>query len=116
VSYLLDSEHACIKFMTLRAIAPSDELCIFYGSKLWFDDKSSTVPVVGEESEDEDLLVGLAGLEWDEANGDSKALIPEADLPFEKVAVGESDEDEESSGAGETSTLPSLHYLDNVLT
>lgn len=101
--------------MTIRSIAPADELCIFYGSKLWFDDRSGTPALAGDDDEDEDPLVRLANIEWDQANEGPNELAPEAKLPFEGVGVTEPEGDEEgSSGVGETSLLFRLLHLDIV--
>ena len=64
----------------------------------------------------QDPLVGLANLEWHQANKDPNGLIPEAELPFERVAVDRPEGDErEFSGVGETSTLSRRYRLGNVV-
>lgn len=35
--YTLDSTNDCIRYTSTRSIKPDEELCIFYGHKLWFD-------------------------------------------------------------------------------
>ena len=112
VSYILDTEHACIRYITMRTIAPADELCIFYGSNLWFDDRSSTSAPVEEDSEDEDALARLARLELDQAPENHDELIPEAELPFKKVAVnGPGEDEEDSNSVRETSMLPVFYHF-----
>lgn len=37
VTYTLDPAHECIRYTSARTINPDEELCIFYGHKLWFD-------------------------------------------------------------------------------
>lgn len=103
VSYIVDAEHACIRYTTMRPIAPAEELCIFYGNKLWFDDRSGTPVSSGENSEDEDGLALLSSLELDQAIENPDELIPEDELPFERVAAGE--DESEPDGVGETRML-----------
>ncbi|OSX60029.1 hypothetical protein POSPLADRAFT_1086915, partial [Postia placenta MAD-698-R-SB12] len=36
VSYIIDTETESIRYTTIRAVTEGEELCIFYGHKLWF--------------------------------------------------------------------------------
>lgn len=44
VSYSLIRDLCYIKFTVAKAIQPGDELCIYYGSKLWFPSRTNGVP------------------------------------------------------------------------
>lgn len=48
VSYTLDKATLTIRFSTSRPIHPGDELCIYYGQKLWF----SPAEKQGEQASD----------------------------------------------------------------
>ncbi|KAI8069447.1 hypothetical protein BC940DRAFT_227528, partial [Gongronella butleri] len=37
VGFMRDFDNQVIRYVTLRAIAPDEELCISYGAHLWFD-------------------------------------------------------------------------------
>jgi SET domain-containing protein len=54
VDYRIDQDGSCIRYYSssYRAIAKGDELCISYGSNLWFDDASD---------DGEDAACGLCG-------------------------------------------------------
>jgi hypothetical protein len=112
VSYILDSEHACITYTTMRPVAPTEELCIFYGTKLWFEDHSATSTELDGGEERENAWARLVNVEWKESGDDLDELIPETELPFERVAVaGEDDEEDEGEGQVQTSACFSvLHH------
>ena len=108
VSYTLDHETESIRYTTARAITKDEELRIFYGHKLWFEDADggtnvadaqattedqsgdgwSNLPHIGEEEaaeeEEPEFLAGAP----DE-------IIPEADLPFTRLKLLDDEEEDE---------------------
>ncbi|KZT09334.1 uncharacterized protein LAESUDRAFT_675229 [Laetiporus sulphureus 93-53] len=67
VSYIIDTKTESIRYTTMRRIETGEELCIFYGHKLWFDvmnDGAGSGDV--EEEEVDDGWGGLAGLNANE--------------------------------------------------
>ncbi|KAG1745824.1 cytidine deaminase-like protein [Suillus paluster] len=94
VTYTFDSAHECIRYTSTRRINPDEELCIFYGHKLWFD------PSPFDQHGQSDFLDILAiDSEVDEAEprntGDSDVILEGEALPFiwKKLQI---DEEEES--------------------
>lgn len=90
VSYTLDPTTESIRYTTTRRILTGEELCIFYGHKLWFD----AVDTVHEPSNTADADVpvedgfgGLAGLEMDE-DGDENALAGPSSDPTAGAILG----------------------------
>ncbi|KAL1715430.1 hypothetical protein EV715DRAFT_207529 [Schizophyllum commune] len=83
VSYVLEPLTESIRYTTTRRILSGEELCIFYGHKLWFDavdagdGPSSTtdadVPV-------DDGFGGLAGLETEEDGEESASAGPSSGI------------------------------------
>ncbi|KAI0647731.1 hypothetical protein C8Q79DRAFT_999339 [Trametes meyenii] len=111
VSYTLDSASESIRYTTSRRILPDEELCIFYGHKLWFDPVDATddasAAVVPDESDDG--WGGLTGLDeevedrdislWDPCyqlrEGNPSENVPEEQLPFTRLKLMPEDEEEE---------------------
>lgn len=95
VSYTLDPSTESIRYTTTRVIRPDEELCIFYGHKLWFD------PADGQDAADtvdepDDGWGGLSGMQddlsstqvdedWPLVQGDCDDIIPEEQLPFTRL-------------------------------
>ncbi|EPQ51006.1 hypothetical protein GLOTRDRAFT_81597 [Gloeophyllum trabeum ATCC 11539] len=117
VSYTLDTETESIRYTTTRAVAPDEELCIFYGHKLWFENAdagSAGVTPASEEGEADDGWGGLGPLAdlvdnqnqdsgpFSFPNGDPNDIIPDADLPFTRLKLIEDPEEE---------TLESVHTI-----
>ncbi|KAG9016298.1 hypothetical protein FRB90_003378 [Tulasnella sp. 427] len=62
VSHSIVRETKCIKFITMKPVQTGDELCIYYGSKLWFpSDDGSTSKIRADASEDQsgESLLGI---------------------------------------------------------
>ncbi|KAJ7254369.1 hypothetical protein B0H12DRAFT_1219018 [Mycena haematopus] len=90
LSYTIDPSNELIHYTTTRSIEPDEELCIYYGSKLWFD------PVEPSETSDphenDDGWGGLFSVDPDAAqsvlppffHGSVLDVVPEEDLPFER--------------------------------
>lgn len=97
VSYTLDPSTESIRYTTARVIHPEEELCIFYGHKLWFD------PADGQDAADtvdepDDGWGGLSGIQddlsstqvdedWPLMQGDRDDIIPEEQLPFTRLKL-----------------------------
>ncbi|KAG8893418.1 hypothetical protein FRC01_013606, partial [Tulasnella sp. 417] len=63
VSYSILREAHCIKFTTMKSVQTGDELCIYYGSKLWFqsDAQASTItPEIILSDQEADVLPGMS--------------------------------------------------------
>ncbi|KAJ2961468.1 hypothetical protein NQZ79_g3218 [Umbelopsis isabellina] len=53
VGFVRDIPNAVIRYFTLRAIEPAEELCISYGDHLWFEDTDAKSEASIDSSEDE---------------------------------------------------------------
>jgi tRNA-specific adenosine deaminase 3 len=112
VSFTLDSRSQSIQYTTSRAVAADEELCIFYGHKLWFEDIDQTQPshlAVEEEQEylvlpildeDDDPVVDADSL-WSQSttkwlDGNPDEVIPVEDLPFVHIKTSPPDPIEET--------------------
>ncbi len=106
VSYILDHDTESIKYTTARTITIGEELCIFYGHKLWFE---STEDEESQRTADEpdDGWGGLTSLQNESAGQDTPVkdmwpllignpddVVPEEQLPFTRVKLID-DEDED---------------------
>ncbi|KAH9911503.1 uncharacterized protein B0H18DRAFT_892713 [Fomitopsis serialis] len=109
VSYTLDTETESIRYMTTRRIQEGDELCIFYGHKLWFD-AVDAAPTEPPAEDPDDGWGGLAGIEHDQteispldrqilqyADGNPQSVIAEDELPFTRIKLVRDDEEDELS-------------------
>ncbi|KAF5382635.1 hypothetical protein D9615_002940 [Tricholomella constricta] len=107
VSYSLDTSTESIRYTTVRDIASDEELCIFYGHKLWFDSAESLDPVphchVPEVTEDG--WGDLSAVEDAESadpplgpylDGDPDEVIADEYLPFTRFKLPPEEEDLES--------------------
>ncbi|KAK7048268.1 histone-lysine methyltransferase Set7, partial [Favolaschia claudopus] len=91
VSYTIDPSNDSIHYTTTRAVEPDEELCIYYGSNLWFDPVDFTASQNMQENHD-DGWGGLSSLNSESAEdippsflqGSADDVIPEEDLPFER--------------------------------
>ncbi|KAJ8474170.1 hypothetical protein ONZ51_g7383 [Trametes cubensis] len=114
VSYTIDTEREAIRYTTTRRILPDEELCIFYGHKLWFDPVDAADCIISNGAEErEDGWGGLANLtESDEDNEETNGLpedwlfdrfnegkphdnVPEEELPFTRLKLTPEDVEEE---------------------
>ncbi|KAF8208840.1 hypothetical protein K438DRAFT_1573795 [Mycena galopus ATCC 62051] len=90
LSYSIDPLTDSIHYTTTRNIEPDEELCIYYGSNLWFDSTEPVVPF--DPLENDDGLGGLSSVDMDPAeivlpsffHGSIHDVVPEEDLPFER--------------------------------
>ena len=103
VTFTLDSATESIRYTTTRDIRADEELCIFYGHKLWFNDMGAVLQADNLSDEVEDGWGGLSRLEGLAVNTDQKthinedqnAIVPEEDLPFARVRITPDEEEEE---------------------
>ncbi|CAK5269754.1 unnamed protein product [Mycena citricolor] len=95
VSYTLDPATESIHYTSTRNISEGDELCIYYGSNLWFDATGSDQSH-HQSPEPEDGWGGLLKLdlsaaedadelEWHVPDGDESEVLPEEMLPFQRI-------------------------------
>ncbi|KAI1797052.1 hypothetical protein LXA43DRAFT_985739 [Ganoderma leucocontextum] len=110
VSYTIDHATDSIRYTTSQRVLPDEELCIFYGHKLWFNpvDVADDVQVEAREERD-DGWGGLCGVGDDGnetdvaglslfdgfAEGDPDQLIPEEELPFKRLKLTPDEQEEE---------------------
>nr|VWO97673.1 Carrier domain-containing protein [Ganoderma boninense] len=112
VSYTVDPATDSIRYTTSRRILPDEELCIFYGHKLWFDpvdaaDGSSAGAEAMEERDDGWGGLGGVGDNEDDSDiigpslfegfseGDPDQIIHEEELPFKRLKLTPEEEEEE---------------------
>ncbi|KAI0826727.1 hypothetical protein BC628DRAFT_1435627 [Trametes gibbosa] len=110
VSYTIDTATESIRYTTTRNIKPDEELCIFYGHKLWFepvdaasrndvdtiddkDDGWGGLTCLGDNEEDNSAL-DKAFLAF-RTDGNPYENIPDEELPFTRLRLTPEDEDEE---------------------
>ena len=109
VTYTLDSKTESIRYTTTRRIEEGEELCIFYGHKLWFDAVDARSSDTQLDDPD-DGWGGLASVEIVEdelseldkvvlryADGDPQETVSEDDLPFIRIKLYRDDEEDELS-------------------
>lgn len=114
VSYTIDPSTESIRYVTSRKIMPDEELCIFYGHKLWFDPIDAMDGVNANPAEEQDDgWGGLAGVgHRDEeplddisaicdgfATGPPDVVVLEEELPFKRIRLTPDDEEEEDMDA-----------------
>ncbi|KAG6830390.1 hypothetical protein H0H87_008277 [Tephrocybe sp. NHM501043] len=109
VSYALDSSTESIRYTTVRNVAPDEELCIFYGHKLWFRPAGPlATPDQAAGISELDLDDGWGGLSAvDESadpsseespyeDGDPEEIISDEDLPFTRYKIPPEEEELDS--------------------
>lgn len=98
--------------MTSRPIRQDEELCIFYGHKLWFQNTDAP-PIVDEVADPDDGWAGLSGLggdeqhnsptlEWSLLEGRPDDVVHVDDLPFTRIKLTPDDEEEDEPDAVRT--------------
>jgi hypothetical protein len=77
LSYEKDVEQLVIRYYASRPIAIGDELTIFYGHKVWFDDDPDKLYDTAAASDDEHktLVPLLGGGDGDDGDADRAALL-----------------------------------------
>jgi tRNA-specific adenosine deaminase 3 len=120
VSFSLDRSSQSIRYTTSRSVAVDEELCIFYGHQLWFDDidrvqtsgprnideaqGQDALPLMKDEVTDEDSIQPQEPIDslWDRLTArwhlenPGEAVAIEA-LPFESVRTTPPDPEEETA-------------------
>jgi tRNA-specific adenosine deaminase 3 len=109
VSYSIDAATDSIRYTTVRAVEPDEELCIYYGPNLWFTpvgipDESTCADA---ELADDDwgglsALVGEASNHVPKDPLDPNEILPDEDLPFTRVKLTSDEDDEETLEAVRT--------------
>jgi tRNA-specific adenosine deaminase 3 len=124
VSYSIDTATESIRYTTVRAIEPDEELCIYYGSNLWFKPAGIRDGCTCADSDlvDDGGWGGLAAVAAGEAEASSSSsssssssnnhvpedtsdpneIVPDEDLPFIRVKLTSDEDDEETSEAVRT--------------
>lgn len=106
MNYILDPQTDSIRYETVRDIDVDEELCIFYGHKLWFEplDTIGVASVVDSEHEDGDSWGGLSAVENEyedqEENVDPDEIVDEDSLPFTRFKPPPDEEDLDSIRTG----------------
>ena len=109
VSFSLDTKSECIRYTATRPILPDEELCIFYGHKLWFTPAEGQHDMTDEveTGDDWDALRSISVEDAPEnestnirpqnpfASGDPKAILSDEELPFMRTKVLPDDEAED---------------------
>ena len=114
VSFSLDPSTESIRYTTTRDICSDEELCIFYGHKLWFEDVNAATNATSATSEPDDPWGGLGAVsdpdlaadESEEEDGDLAAPVAEDDLPFVRVRITPDEEEEEDMESIRTGERP----------
>lgn len=75
VSFILDTSTDSIRFVTARDIELGEELCIFYGHKLWFSPVAVTMEESNAQTSYEDINIlddwnSLSVIDYNEQNLD----------------------------------------------
>jgi tRNA-specific adenosine deaminase 3 len=126
VSYTLKSTQEAIWYTTTRMIAENEELNIFYGHKLWFDDVAASQQNINLSLEEEDLALPIFGddfngvshqssldVKWSQlvvsySSGRDDDIVNEEDLPFTRIRTIPMEPPEESPDDIMTGMLSSL--------
>ncbi|KAJ6512192.1 cytidine deaminase-like protein [Mycena vitilis] len=89
LSYTIDPTNDLIHYTTTRPIGPDEELCIYYGSTLWFDSVEAPASL-SDDPEPDDGWGGLSRVDIPQStvptffNGAVDDIVSEDDLPFER--------------------------------
>ena len=98
LNYIRDYSTGSIKYTTSREVQAGEELCIFYGPKLWFEEPVNTGNHCSrlQEGEDEgDPFLEMIDLDFEMDVEDLGKVIPEEDLPFEALDINNFVEEED---------------------
>lgn len=106
ISYTLDPDTESIRYTATRTVREGEELCIFYGHKLWFK-PTDIEPDSSTLSENDDGWGGLSSIsneddsDFDEMphflEGHPDEIIPEDQLPFVRMKLLEDEAEDELS-------------------
>ena len=90
INYVRDYNTDSIAYITSRVVEEGEELCNFYGTKLWFEESDNIKDRRRfEDSEDQegDPFLKMIGLDLGAEDGDRGKVIPEEELPFEALDI-----------------------------
>jgi tRNA-specific adenosine deaminase 3 len=108
VAFTLDTTSDSIRYTTIRDIEAEEELCIFYGHKLWFDPAGCDLKEhpFQDSQDDSDEWCGLSSIDCDRTargtpanpftGGDVEEILSEEDLPFVRHKVPPEEEEPET--------------------
>jgi len=110
VTYSIDTATDSIRYTTVRAVEPDEELCIYYGPNLWFEPVGVSDGRVPTDAElVDDGWGGLAAVAGETPNrvreedpADPNEILPDEDLPFSRVKLTSDEDDEETVEAVRT--------------
>ena len=119
VSYQLDTDTESIRYVTSRPVPVEEELCIFYGHKLWFQDVNGSAAVEVDREVDD----GWGGLskvvgerddehrmaQWPWLNGKTDDVVAIDQLPFTRIRLTPDDDEEDHMEAIRTGKVNSMH-------
>ena len=119
MSFSLDHSTESIRYTTTRDILPGEELCIFYGHKLWFEDANAGQSSSADPIDADDPWGGLGavsgpdatGDETESEDGDPSAPVAEDDLPFTRVRITPDELEEEDMESIRTGKSGSSYTL-----
>ncbi|KAN0087432.1 hypothetical protein V8E55_006053 [Tylopilus felleus] len=101
VSFSVDVAHEHIVYTSTRTIQPDEELCIFYGHKLWFDPVDGPRCRTSDLDENTDPWGGLADIQGhtvdnvaSTSSDASRDIVAQNDLPFSWKKLGLEKEEE----------------------
>ncbi|KAH9969902.1 cytidine deaminase-like protein [Russula dissimulans] len=113
VTYSIDIATESIRYTTVRAVEPDEELCIYYGPNLWFqpvgasqDERvcTDTSPVVEDGWGGLSTVIGEAerSNHVPKKSPDPNGIVPDEDLPFTRIKLTSDEDDEETLEAVRT--------------
>ena len=109
VTYSIDTATDSIRYTTVRAVEPDEELCIYYGPNLWFEPTGVSDGHVPTDAElVDDGWGGLATVTGETPNrvredaADPNEILLDEDLPFSRVKLTSDEDDEETVEAVRT--------------
>lgn len=105
-SFSLDTANDCIKYTTVRPVAPGEELCIFYGHTLWFEPAEGSSSVVASQETMNPAPFGtLDFCDAEDSDGpflddDPDCVVAERELPFQIYKLSPEEEEIETVYTG----------------
>lgn len=88
LNYIRNYEADSIRYVTSKEVQAGEELCIFYGTDLWFEDlntKDRNSPLEESEGDPFAKMDLSPGVDVE----DPKRVIPEEELPFEALDIND---------------------------
>lgn len=119
VSFELEAKTESIRYTISRRIEAGEELFIFYGHKLWFEQhgQSSTTSTMVKSSDPDDGWGGLGAIDdssTEEVNpfseGNPNDVIPESELPFTRLKLVDDTEEDLPENIRTSTSFSSYSY------